>query len=173
MDTSHMRRIVDEHIAWLRWALGLSDWKIVVKYAPIESPRGSTVPACCRLDPPYRSACITLDPASTDDEEEVLRNLVHELLHVVLSPTDLFKDAVRQAVSVEDMQILYPVWHDSVERCIANLERFFKVAGLDAKELVARASAKFDEWGAPHPSLSETPVPVRSDDVDEDEGIPS
>ncbi len=171
MDVSHVETLVDQHIEPLKRALGLSDWRTVVNYGPIDAERrpGFFVPASCDLNPPYRKASISIDPAEVDSEEDLFRYLLHELLHIVLSPTVLLDDAVARAVSDEKYEVLRPVWHDTLERCIANLERFLKSTGLDAKELIERARAQAKESAAPQPALSNRMPPAPSTS-DEDEG---
>lgn len=67
--------------------LGLTDWDILIDFGPCEQPQWA---AQCAQDPAYKIAHIRIDPALHDKEQDVKESLLHELMHVIVSPVESF-----------------------------------------------------------------------------------
>lgn len=91
MDASAVHTIIQAHEERIVTALGLEAWRI--QYT-IEAIPDGPYAAMCERWPEYQRATITIDPARAADDEDVLDSLVHELLHIVLSPIDLYRAIV-------------------------------------------------------------------------------
>ena len=99
MDRSEVIRIVEANLDSLRDALWLQNWRIGINYGPCEEP--DTAGTCDLTDADYNRASINLDPHHLHNERDVLRTLVHELLHVVLARYGLYRDVVTGLVPKE------------------------------------------------------------------------
>lgn len=119
MDLSEVRSIVNEHLKPIRDALQLQDWHIDTEYLPI----GDNKAARIRITPRYRKALIQFDPAAQDDRENVLRNLRHELLHLVLAPFTSYSLAVGEFVPEANSNLDDRLYADACELTVGNLER--------------------------------------------------
>lgn len=148
MDRSAVKAIVDREIEPLKARLGIPHWRIVVTYGPVSDPgrvaEGHRGMAECRRAAPYERATITLDHEQHDDETEVVDSLIHELLHVVLAPFDLYRNFATKFIEVgttadgqEDTLFAH-----CIEQAVRNLERMHwglsKVGGPDRKESPAK-----------------------------------
>ena len=123
MDESAVRKIVEGNIERLAQAIGVNHWRISVTYGPCSDPDWQA--QCNRAGGDYWRADLTFDPAKLDDEDEVMRSLVHELLHLVLAPFDHYRDAITThirpgTVEGDQEQIL---WTHAVEQTVTLLER--------------------------------------------------
>lgn len=137
MDRSKLRKFVNTHLKWVRWALQLQQWKVDIV---IGETNISTTPASCDAKSMYRNAELTFDPERTHSEEDAFRNLRHEMLHVLLAEFDLLYEAVKRVAPSSDMEILDVLYHNAHERSIGNIERMLdKGLGLDGMKLIERA----------------------------------
>lgn len=96
-----------------RWqvALLLSDWRIGLSSTP---PDGDDERSSVDIDRNLHRAVIRFDP--TVPEDQVERQVVHELLHVRLAEIE---DAFRQVVGDDSTAATW--WHRSLERTIERL----------------------------------------------------
>ena len=132
MDRSVAEKIVTQHIPELAKRLGLSYWSISFDFAPIAEDDGDPVYGSCRSLVDYQSATIALNPGEFATEAEILETLRHELFHLVLSPFNLFAEAVSKAFDSDDRAaaVLGRVLTHAKEQAVAGLERMH--AGLTA-----------------------------------------
>lgn len=119
MDLSEVRGIVNEHLKPIRDALQLQDWHIDTEYLAI----GDNTAARIRITPRYRKALIQFDPAAQEDRENVLRNLRHELLHLVLAPFTAYGLAISELVPKTNSELDEHLFSDACELTVGNLER--------------------------------------------------
>jgi hypothetical protein len=111
-----VRDVVENNIHALVPRMALSDWRIVVSTTTLEPGRV----AACTYDVSYMRAEIDIDPAQHDDEADVLDSLVHELLHLVVAPFEVYR-RVRIAGEEEDPKE-EALWQIGMERAIKILE---------------------------------------------------
>jgi hypothetical protein len=123
MDRSAVEAIVRRSLDPMMTRLGIGHWTISMSFDLAEQ---GTAGECSRL-PNYDSAAIRLNPAELHDEDGVLKTLLHELFHVVLSPFDLYSIGAEQAIGDDRAAraVLDQVWHHACERAVINLERLY------------------------------------------------
>lgn len=119
MDQSKVREVVNKHLKPIRDALQLSDWWIDVEYSSL----ADGTPAEVWMKPRYRRALIKFDPAQQESREHILRNLRHELLHLVLAPYDLYSNAVSEMLDEQYQKVDSQLFSDACEVTVGNLER--------------------------------------------------
>jgi len=118
MDASEVKVIVDGAIQNLVDAMRLERWKITVEYGPCGNENWAA--ACDREGGDYDMAIITIDPRHMHTREDVLRNLVHELLHLNLARLDVYRNVVTQGrMSHAAEQAL---WTHTLEQAVLGLE---------------------------------------------------
>lgn len=122
MDRSEVKRIVDENITRMVDQLGIGYWRGEVVYGPCQNPDWK---ASCQRIVDYDQFIITIDHEKAETPEDVLRSLRHELLHVLISPFDLYRDVVTQMIAASDGDtcVAERVWTHAVEQVVLRLER--------------------------------------------------
>lgn len=127
MDESEVRRICEAHGKALADEFGINHFGIKVRFGPLGDDGDWCVRGECESLFAYESAVITLNPAAFDTEDEVLKTLAHEYLHIVLSPLDLYRDAAAEALEgAPDRPVLRVVWSRAIEMAVSNLERLLR-----------------------------------------------
>lgn len=128
MDRSAVKAIVDREIEPLLRRLGIPHWRITVSYEPAPPDAdGRYVAGHVNRRVDYDQAHVTLNPEAFDDESDVLRVLRHELMHVVLSPYDVFLNAVQSTLDGHAAApALQSVWTHCMERAVIHLERMYR-----------------------------------------------
>lgn len=106
MDRSEVKNIVDEHIRFMIWDLQLQKWEIECSFDPEED----NIKASCKAEPAYMHALINIDPTKHNVEEDVLRSLRHELIHIFDSPYETYRKMVGQIISDEAFHALDEVF---------------------------------------------------------------
>jgi hypothetical protein len=91
MTVADAKALVESWLPELIEALGLGHWTISVAY---RSPEDSSCQASCARQVSYNIAEIEFDAESYQDEASLFADLRHELLHVVLSPFDVYTNYV-------------------------------------------------------------------------------
>jgi hypothetical protein len=128
MDRSAVKAIVDREIEPLMKRLGIPHWRIVVGYEPesTDDPDRYCRGRNFRLVD-YNRARVVLNPEGCDTEEEVLETLRHELEHVVISPFDVYLNAVTAAIPKDSplAEVLESVWIHAMEQTVVNLNRMY------------------------------------------------
>jgi hypothetical protein len=81
------KALVESWLPDLVEVLGLGHWKITVAY---DKPPEANWQAACSRQVSYNVAEIELDVESYEDPAKLFFDLRHELLHVVLSPFDVY-----------------------------------------------------------------------------------
>lgn len=136
MDKSDVQEIVNDNVKWLRWALQLQEWSITFVYESLPDGIGGE----CRPNLPYKMATITIDPDKADNKADVLKTLLHELLHILLSPFENYRESVMQIADGKQMEnVLDTVYYRIHENVVYMLERMFRDGlGFDVKKLITR-----------------------------------
>lgn len=108
----------------MMWDLQVNMWSVNISYCRSEG-RLAGAKATCTRKMEYMIATITIDPNMAHDEEDVLRSLRHELLHLVLAPFDLYMQTMFQAVTGDAAleRIESKQWDHAVESAVVSLER--------------------------------------------------
>ncbi len=126
MDQSAVKRLVERDLETLMRAFGVPHWSIRVCYGPIDgADDGCMAQGHCHRLIDYESATITLDPANLDDEDEVLKTLRHELMHVVLSPFDLLRSWMLTGPKDADYERALTIANHATEIGVKNLSRMW------------------------------------------------
>ena len=135
MDQSKVRRIVEDHIRDLMWALDLNDWMVNVQYRKLDPG----VDGNCVVTYKYKHATISLDPNEYNTESEVLEVLLHELLHVVTGPTCMMSAVINRTLTTDEGKAAASACFDNAdELLIKQLERMLEVGmGYTPKKLAA------------------------------------
>ena len=121
MDRSEVRAIVETNLDRIRTALNLHDWFIGINYGPTDNPNWAA--SCDRSGGDYQRASIVIDPHMHDTPEDVLKTLVHELLHLALAPLDVYRDAISSFAPSEADGMEQRVWTHAIEQAVTRLER--------------------------------------------------
>jgi hypothetical protein len=107
----------------LRNSLGLQHWTIT--YEQSELPH--SVYADCLANPEYRNAHIRYDLGKIVDMKDFADHMLHELLHVVHSPTKLYSDCVCESVKTDSPvdKVLRESERQMAEHLVVNLTRMY------------------------------------------------
>lgn len=130
MDKSLIFEAMDVVLPQMKTDLYVNDWDIEIQ---VESIGGGT-PAICRVHPYYRSARITIDPCETPDIDSLVRNLRHELLHVVIAPVDEYRRLIMKGIKRGARRIAREAYHQAQERCVTQIESILDISlqiGMD------------------------------------------
>lgn len=129
MDSAALSKVIKKHHKRLVKQLGLSDWGISFAVERIDGePAGqSTVHSA------YRHARLVLDPEKITDEEDALRVLRHELIHVLVWPWPAWGEVVLELLPDGDSgDALMTQYHFFMERLVGEIERLVdRLAGDD------------------------------------------
>lgn len=126
MDTSEARRLTDEHLPWLIWALQLQKWNISVSLEHIGETRmpGRNYMADCHADPSTHLVTIRIDPEQIDDVDELLKTLRHELFHIFHSEEDTIRRVLGQILSDSQVDATDALFSVLAESIVRRLETF-------------------------------------------------
>lgn len=142
MDRSEVKAVVDREIVALRDALGLNHWSITFSYDPIDSGQANwQMHGNVEIKPEYDKAYVRLNPESFDTPDEVFHTLRHELLHVVLSPYDVYRKVIAPMFEAEPIatKMAEAAWTQSIEQAVIHLERMYR--GLNGKARPSKPAA--------------------------------
>ncbi|HEY9737536.1 MAG TPA: hypothetical protein V6D06_14680 [Trichocoleus sp.] len=154
MDKSAVKAAVEKHLERVSNQLApVRSWKLTIKYEALPGDHKSTTEASCSFDYAYEDAVIRFDPEAHDDERHVVRNLRHELIHLLLAPIEAYRETITPMLSDEQSSVEYQAARVAVERCVMNVERVFDW-GLNIPLLPEEAPA--EEPQAAEPEASET-----------------
>lgn len=120
MNQSEVRTIVEANVKRLMSAIGIPHWNVTIHYERHESGAMGT---CDLAHIDYCRALITIDPAQHDTPQEVIDTLVHELLHIVLAPAELYRNASIQSLPEAAMNVTEIVYTHALEQIVLTLER--------------------------------------------------
>ena len=142
MDLSEARRITDEALPWLKWALQLQEWDITLSWqhcSPDDSPNFATK-ATAQPDPKYKILLIRIDPMEIDSEEDLLETLLHELVHALDSEWELFRRMALQLASESEDAMLHEAYAHAKEQTRFRVEAMLLHGlGLSPRRLIKRA----------------------------------
>jgi hypothetical protein len=129
MDKSQAEKLVDEHILPLIEAMGLKDWKIRVDQCPTAPSAGdsSGTAGACSTNVDYKFATIAINPELMETSQDLVETLVHELIHIVLSPFTVAWNALEPVLDQhpDAKAVVTPVWTHAEERAVANVIRLW------------------------------------------------
>lgn len=120
MDTSEVQAIVEANIDRLMTAVGVPHWRLTIAYERHETGAMGT---CDLADIDYCRAHITIDPAQHETPDEVINTLVHELLHIILAPAELYRNVAIQNLPESAMGANEVVYTHALEQMVLSLER--------------------------------------------------
>lgn len=123
MDLSEVRRIVDEHLPFMLWDLQVNMWDVRISYEPFRAEVEEGVAGQNSYDTDYDHCHIQIDPSRADTEEDVLRTLRHELLHLITSPIVDPEEHIRPFLTKEQQEALRTMLRHAEERIVLNIER--------------------------------------------------
>lgn len=112
---SEAKSVVLANIERLRDDLRLWDWHLEITYGRLDDAS-----ATCQIHPAYQRATITLDPEQLDDEQDVLRALRHELIHVFCWPMHAYGLHTEE---LTDGKTVDANWTFYLERMVWSVER--------------------------------------------------
>lgn len=147
MTETECRTIVERAIEPMMRQLGIWHWKVRVAY---ESPGEVDWIASCTSRPDYNKAFIQIDARLLDDEDEVLKTLRHELLHIVLAPMDAYRL----------MQVQHDPESDEGKRELAAWQYFLEQQVINLERACDGMAGKL-EWSQDAPSPSAAKQPAR------------
>lgn len=140
MERKDAKKIIDRELVPLMERLGIPHWKITIVLGPTESTDdGSCVLGLCRRLPDYNRAQITINFDDIEDEAKLMRTLVHELSHIVISPFDVYRDTITQHLAPDSHEGRSEcrLFTYVVEQTIINLERMYR--GLTSPVAVSKS----------------------------------
>lgn len=130
-----------KHMAWAAWFFGVDHWEIALKFETVVNGKAQVY-----VRPLYRSATITFDLNDILDEEDLVKSLCHELLHIALGDYQTFMENVTAALTKEQTKIVDACWTEASERTVAHFERILDLQGFTAKRLPAVAKELKRKW---------------------------
>lgn len=119
MDESQVRKLVNDNLKQMRWALQLQDWDVDIVYAHTDDG----TQAECTPGPGHRNAEIVLVPPSQKNQEDTLKSLQHELLHLFPADFEIYRKAVGQLLDDKDFNAIDEFFRYAVERTVNQIER--------------------------------------------------
>jgi len=141
MNEQETRKIVDKHLRLMRWALQLQDWGMNISYEDKESPAEANV------KPDYEIASINIDPAKHNTKEEVLRDLRHEMIHILAAPFILYEQLVDECVDDKNRRVLRRYFTYALEQhCLAIENLLDHGLHLPVEKMLQRTKRKLKEW---------------------------
>lgn len=141
MDTSEARRLTNEHLPWLIWALQLQKWTVEVSFGHVGSGRMSDNQrmGVCEAQPGQNLVAITIDPEQHDSEQELIRTLRHELLHVFHADHDTLNRVIAQHVNDEAESAIGKLLDVCAEQIVRRIETMLDLGlRLDVTKMLAR-----------------------------------
>lgn len=123
MDASSLRALLDTWTPVYAQRFGLSHWRIETHVVGIPDEGGQTTLGDVEVMPERERASVRLNALALDNEVEALATLRHELLHIVVSPMQLFLDSVLARLPEEQHTDLRQLFAFADEMSVRNLER--------------------------------------------------
>lgn len=125
MDVSKLRAIVEAQAPTLIRGLGIAHWTIAFHYSLRGSKGDFARKAECTRQVDYNRASINFDADEFETEEEVVAVLLHELIHVVLTPFDILWNTACAFWPGDTPQsrVMDSVWDHAVEQAVINVQR--------------------------------------------------
>jgi len=121
MDKTTAQKIVKAQSPRYIKLFHLNDWKVTFKYNWI-GEEGDLTFGTCTTDPSYKHATIVINPELLEDEIELVKTLRHELIHVLHSSFDIYRDTVQKLVSSKEFDALDTVFHYACEDAVMFIE---------------------------------------------------
>ena len=126
MPADQVKAIAKAYLEPMSQALHVSHWKITLKVEKIKDSAAAAAQVFMTSD--YDIATIVIDPTQCNSEEEVVRFLRHELIHLLLAPFDLHSETVREVIRQSEtpdpgLAAEARVFTFAVERMVLNIER--------------------------------------------------
>lgn len=119
MEAMDVRAIVEQHAPRMKNALGIERWDISITVGRCHDE----VKGQCEADPRYMIATIVIDPEHAEDLDDVVKTLRHEMLHVLVSPFEIYRAAVHQLVDIEAaLNAVDEVWTFATENVVHSIE---------------------------------------------------
>lgn len=119
MTVDEAKTIVERHIRWFKWGMGLTAWTINVYYQRLsENVQGE-----CSTDVRYLTATVTIDNDQVDDAERLLYVLRHEFLHILHAEFDhALNCAIEEFDGTTEKNLLWQMKRSAQERTVRALE---------------------------------------------------
>jgi hypothetical protein len=158
MDRSAVKAIVESHLDSLAEVFGVERWCIQVNYEACDNPNHG---ASCGRAVDYDKAFITIDPDKHKDEGEVVDSLRHEIEHILLSPFDLYRDAMTQHIDDETKEHRQEqrLFTYAVEQTVINIERLWcRAKAYHAEQAEREGTREAEEPGTNGRKEAEVPV---------------
>ena len=120
MNAKDLRQLVERVLPSMLEAMGLERTRIEPDIRGLDDGEAASIEAM----PEYERAFLYIDPSKVSDERYALDTLRHELLHVLLSPYERYREFVAKVIDKDSP--LHPVfetaWDHACEASVANLE---------------------------------------------------
>lgn len=119
MDQSQVAAWMDDNLSPLLDAFGLSHWAVDYTFKRLGGNAAEIF-----TQNVYECATIYVDPFYLVSEEELQKEIIHEIAHIVASPFDAAEDAVYR-LNLDDNahRVLKEVMKNCAERTAKNIER--------------------------------------------------
>ncbi len=130
MDKSAVSAIIEAQGADIATTLGLQAWRLGfnVDLSEPDGEDGTRTLGSATTLIDYNVATINLNPNQFDDAEGVLAAMRHEFYHILLSPIDLYHEAVQLATEDADdavTRILERTFTHAIEQTVIAVERMY------------------------------------------------
>lgn len=156
MELREAKRIMDDHLLAMRHLLYLNDWKINLKWGSFKTAHSEgefEVLAQCSVEASYKQASIEVDHTRLHDEEDLLRVIRHELLHLFHADLNLYRDQTREMLGARSWNAVEAAWLNGVERLVLQMEAMLDNGlGLDARGMLRKCKSH-----KPKPSRRKSP----------------
>lgn len=123
LEVSQVRALVEAHMPRMVQQFQLNDWWIYTKYEQLSDVDWRGQVDLGQAD--YKRATIRFNVLFLDSDEDVLRVLRHELLHLLLAPFEIYDDVVYQYVHEDAVatKVRSRMRTHALEMIVGNLER--------------------------------------------------
>lgn len=152
MDRTEAKKIFDDELKKLRWAMGLQDVDFEVYWGHIEGgvksqvTDGQSIKGRCIADHCYLRAQIEIDENEHEDADDLRETLRHEMIHVLLMELELFRRQALSQLSDSACDALDYAWSHGIERTVGRIERMLDQGlGLTATKMIELSRKWNDE----------------------------
>jgi hypothetical protein len=150
MNKEEVKSLVEEYAPGFIWGFQLQDWEVTFEYGTPPGEKSKDVKGWVRADPKYKRALIILNYDTIEDADDAIYTIRHELLHILHSAIELYREGVSEAIKDETIFSVVDVnYQFAAEDIVNHLERMLDLGlglpGGKVKNLVMRLTKKHYE----------------------------
>jgi len=121
MDKTIAEAIIKQEFPRYQKLFHLQDWTITFKYRWIDDEDDLTFGNCV-AEPGYKTATIAINHDLLDNKEELLKVMRHEMIHILHSSFDIYRDAIEKLLGKSEFEALDTVYSYCSEEAVMFIE---------------------------------------------------